>query len=157
MEKSGKLWVKGVRAMLLGEYEHTIDAKGRIAMPAKLREALGAHFMITKGLDGCLFVYDAAEWQKLEQKLSALPMSRKTARDFTRFLFGGACEAECDKQGRVLLPNNLRRHASLTKDAVIVGVGNHAEIWDAARWQQYNEESAEDVNELAEQLADLGI
>lgn len=143
--------------MLLGEYEHTIDAKGRIAMPAKLREALGTRFMITKGLDGCLFVYDEEEWQLLEQKLAALPMSRKTARDFTRFLFGGAFEAECDRQGRVLLPPNLRRYAQLVKDAVIVGVGNHAEIWDAAKWQQYNEESAEDVGELAEQLADLGI
>lgn len=143
--------------MLLGEYEHSIDTKGRIAVPAKLRESLGTCFMITKGLDGCLFVYDMEQWQLLENKLAALPMSRKTARDFTRFLFGGACEAECDKQGRVLLPVNLRRYANLDKDAVIVGVGSRAEIWDAAKWQQYNEESAEDVSELAEQLADLGI
>ena len=143
--------------MLLGEYEHSIDTKGRMAMPAKLREGLGAKFIITKGLDGCLFVYAMDEWQRVEQKLASLPMSRKTARDFTRFLFGGACEAECDKQGRVLLPANLRRYAALERDAVIVGVGSRAEIWDAAKWQQYNEESAEDVNELAEQLADLGI
>ena len=143
--------------MLLGEYEHSIDTKGRMAMPAKLREGLGAKFIITKGLDGCLFVYSMDEWQRVEQKLAALPMSRKTARDFTRFLFGGACEAECDKQGRVLLPANLRRYAALEREAVIVGVGSRAEIWDAAKWQQYNEESAEDVNELAEQLADLGI
>ena len=143
--------------MLLGEYEHSIDTKGRIAMPAKLREGLGAKFIITKGLDGCLFVYAMDEWQRVEQKLASLPMSRKTARDFTRFLFGGACEAECDKQGRVLLPANLRRYAALERDAVIVGVGSRAEIWDTAKWQQYNEESAEDVNELAEQLADLGI
>lgn len=143
--------------MLLGEYEHSIDTKGRIAMPAKLREGLGGKFIITKGLDGCLFVYAMDEWQRVEQKLASLPMSRKTARDFTRFLFGGACEGECDKQGRVLLPANLRRYAGLERDAVIVGVGSRAEIWDAAKWQQYNEESAEDVNELAEQLADLGI
>ena len=126
-------------------------------MPAKLREGLGGKFIITKGLDGCLFVYAMDEWQRVEQKLASLPMSRKTARDFTRFLFGGACEGECDKQGRVLLPANLRRYAGLERDAVIVGVGSRAEIWDAAKWQQYNEESAEDVNELAEQLADLGI
>lgn len=143
--------------MLLGEYEHSIDTKGRIAMPAKLREGLGGKFIITKGLDGCLFVYAMNEWQRVEQKLASLPMSRKTARDFTRFLFGGACEGECDKQGRVLLPASLRRYAGLERDAVIVGVGSRAEIWDAAKWQQYNEESAEDVNELAEQLADLGI
>lgn len=143
--------------MLLGEYEHSIDTKGRIAMPAKLREGLGGKFIITKGLDGCLFVYAMDEWQRVEQKLASLPMSRKTARDFTRFLFGGACEGECDKQGRVLLPASLRRYAGLERDAVIVGVGSRAEIWDVAKWQQYNEESAEDVNELAEQLADLGI
>ena len=143
--------------MLLGEYEHSIDTKGRIAMPAKLREGLGGKFIITKGLDGCLFVYAMDEWQRVEQKLASLPMSRKTARDFTRFLFGGACEGECDKQGRVLLPASLRRYAGLEREAVIVGVGSRTEIWDAAKWQQYNEESAEDVNELAEQLADLGI
>lgn len=143
--------------MLLGEYEHSIDTKGRIAMPAKLREGLGGKFIITKGLDGCLFVYAMDEWQRVEQKLASLPMSRKTARDFTRFLFGGACDGECDKQGRVLLPASLRRYAGLERDAVIVGVGSRAEIWDAAKWQQYNEESAEDVNELAEQLADFGI
>ena len=143
--------------MLLGEYEHTLDIKGRLAMPAKLREAWGNKFIITKGLDGCLFVYDMEEWHKVEAKLAALPMSRKTARDFTRFLFGGVCEGECDKQGRVLLPDNLRRNAGLEKDAVIVGVGSRAEIWDAQRWAAYNEESSEDVNELAEQLADLGI
>lgn len=143
--------------MLLGEYEHSIDTKGRIAMPAKLREGLGGKFIITKGLDGCLFVYAMDEWQRVEQKLASLPMSRKTARDFTRFLLGGACEGECDKQGRVLLPASLRRYAGLEREAVIVGVGSRAEIWDAAKWQQYNEESAEDVNELAEQLADLGI
>lgn len=143
--------------MLLGEYEHSIDTKGRIAMPVKLREGLGGKFIITKGLDGCLFVYAMDEWQRVEQKLASLPMSRRTARDFTRFLFGGACEGECDKQGRVLLPASLRRYAGLERDAVIVGVGSRAEIWDAAKWQQYNEESAEDVNELAEQLADLGI
>lgn len=143
--------------MLLGEYEHTLDPKGRLAMPAKLRESLGSKFIITKGLDGCLFIYDMQQWQLLENKLSSLPMSRKTARDFTRFLFGGACEGECDKQGRVLIPANLRSHAGLEKNVVIIGVGTRAEIWDAAKWNEYNEESSEDVNDLAEQLADLGI
>ena len=100
--------------MLLGEYEHTLDIKGRLAMPAKLRESLGSKFIITKGLDGCLFVYDMEEWHKVEAKLAALPMSRKTARDFTRFLFGGACEGECDKQGRVLLPVNSVSYTHLT-------------------------------------------
>lgn len=143
--------------MLLGEYEHTIDTKGRLAMPAKLREALGNKFIITKGLDGCLFVYDMEQWQLLEAKLASLPMSRKTARDFTRFLFGGACESECDKQGRILIPANLRQHAGLEKNVTVVGVGARAEIWDTTKWLEYNEASSEDVNDLAEQLADLGI
>lgn len=143
--------------MLLGEYEHSIDPKGRLAMPAKLREGLGEHFIITKGLDGCLFVYDMDQWHLLEEKLSKLPMSRKDARSITRFLFGGACEGECDKQGRVMVPANLRAHAGLEKDVIVIGVGSRAEIWDAQRWTEYNEANADDVNELAEQLADLGI
>ena len=160
MEKSGikcQKVGKGGGKMLLGEYEHTLDPKGRLAMPAKLRENLGTNFIITKGLDGCLFVYDMEQWRLMENKLASLPVSMKKVRDFTRFLFGGACEAECDKQGRVLLPLSLRRHAHLEKDAVIVGVGNRAEIWDAQTWNNYNAACADDVNELAEQLADLGI
>lgn len=157
---NGEKWYKVVKEgepMLLGEYEHTIDTKGRLAMPAKLREALGSKFIITKGLDGCLFVYDMEQWQLLETKLASLPMSRKTARDFTRFLFGGACESECDKQGRILIPANLRQHAGLEKNITVVGVGARAEIWDTQKWLAYNEASSEDVNDLAEQLADLGI
>ena len=142
--------------MLMGEFQHNLDAKGRLFMPVKLREALGTKFVLTKGLDGCLFVYDLEQWRLLEAKLNSLPMTRKGARDFNRFFFGGA-EGECDKQGRVLLPVNLREFAGLDKNAVIVGVGNRAEIWDAERWNAYNEENAEDVGELAEQLADLDL
>lgn len=143
--------------MLMGEFQHNLDAKGRLFMPVKLREALGTKFVLTKGLDGCLFVYDLEQWRLLEAKLNSLPMTRKGARDFNRFFFGGAAESECDKQGRVLLPVNLREFAGLDKNAAIVGVGNRAEIWDAERWNAYNEENAEDVGELAEQLADLDL
>ncbi len=144
--------------MLLSEYKHTLDTKGRMAMPAKLREELGKRFVIAKGLDGCLFVYNMEQWQLLNTKLANLPqLSRKTARDFTRVFLAGACEGECDKQGRVLIPPNLRRHANLEKEAIIIGVGNRAEIWDAQKWNEYSKNIAEDVNELAEQLADLGI
>ena len=143
--------------MLMGEFQHNLDAKGRLFMPVKLREALGTKFVLTKGLDGCLFVYDLEQWRLLEAKLNSLPMTRKGARDFNRFFFGGAAEGEGDKQGRVLLPVNLREFAGLDKNAVIVGVGNRAEIWDAERWNAYNEENAEDVGELAEQLADLDL
>ena len=143
--------------MLMGEFQHNLDAKGRLFMPVKLREALGTKFVLTKGLDGCLFVYDLEQWRLLEAKLNSLPMTRKGARDFNRFFFGGGGAGECDKQGRVLLPVNLREFAGLDKNAVIVGVGNRAEIWDAERWNAYNEENAEDVGELAEQLADLDL
>ena len=143
--------------MLMGEFQHNLDAKGCLFMPVKLREALGTKFVLTKGLDGCLFVYDLEQWRLLEAKLNSLPMTRKGARDFNRFFFGGAAEGEYDKQGRVLLPVNLREFAGLDKNAVIVGVGNRAEIWDAERWNAYNEENAEDVGELAEQLADLDL
>lgn len=140
--------------MLMGEYQHTIDDKGRLFMPARLREELGQHFYISKGLDGCLFVYDEEQWQQFEAKLNALPMSMKGARDFKRFFFSGATEGCCDKQGRISLPLNLREHAALAKDVVIVGVGNRAEIWAKERWQAY---SLDSVEGMAEQLVDLGI
>lgn len=143
--------------MLLGEYEHSLDGKGRLAMPARLREELGGSFIVTKGLDGCLYVYPQEQWQKECAKLAALPTSKKAARDYARFFFSSANECECDKQGRVLLPLSLRRHAGLEKDAVVVGAGSRAEIWDAARWQTYNDACAADVNAIAEELADLGI
>ncbi len=143
--------------MLMGEFTHAIDTKGRLFMPAKLRESLGGSFIISKGLDGCLFVYAKDEWHKLELKLNALPMTNKNARNFSRFFFSGAAEVECDKQGRVLLPANLREFAGLDKNAVIVGVGSRAEVWDAERWQQYNEENAEDADAVAAQLADMDI
>lgn len=143
--------------MLMGEFTHAIDTKGRLFMPAKLRESLGGSFIISKGLDGCLFVYAKDEWHKLELKLNALPMTNKNARNFSRFFFSGAAEVECDKQGRVLLPANLREFAGLDKNAVIVGVGSRAEVWDAERWQQYNEENADDADAVAAQLADMDI
>lgn len=143
--------------MLMGEYQHTIDAKGRLFMPAKLREDLGGTFILSQGLDGCLFVYDMKEWGKLVAKLNGLPMTNKNARMLSRFFFSGAAEVECDKQGRILLPATLRSFAGLDKNAVIVGVGSRAEIWDAARWQAYNEENAESAESVAAQLADMDM
>lgn len=144
--------------MLLGEYEHSLDPKGRVAVPARLRDELGPCFMITKGLDGCLFLYSMEQWKLLEAKVAGLPMTNKAARDFTRFLFGGACEAQCDKQGRVLLPANLRTFAGLSCNVMIIGVGTRAELWDREKWLQYNAEKDENyLNQLAEELDDLGI
>lgn len=121
-----------------GAYKHNIDAKGRLIVPARLREELGERFVVTRGLDNCLALYPAAEWRSLEDKLCALPMSR--ARDLQRFFLSAAYDAELDAQGRVLLPAGLREYAGLSKDVTIVGTAGHAEIWDTARWTAYNEQ-----------------
>lgn len=118
--------------MLIGEYAHTIDAKGRVFIPARLREDLGEHFILSKGLDNCLFVYSEAEWGALEARIRALPLSK--ARQLQRFFFSGASDVEADKQGRIVLPQNLRAYAGLERDATIIGASTRVEIWDAARW-----------------------
>lgn len=120
--------------MLIGEYAHTLDAKGRVNVPSKMRDHLGEHFILTKGLDGCLFVYAMEEWACLEDKIKALPMSK--ARTLQRFLFSGAVDVELDKQGRIVIPTNLRDYAGLTKDIMIIGASTRAEIWDKDQWQQ---------------------
>ena len=137
--------------MLIGEFRHNIDAKGRISFPARLREALGPSFVITKGLDNCLAVYRLEDWKTLEEKTRALPLSR--SRQIQRFLFAGAVLAEPDKQGRVLIPQNLREHAGLTDEVTTVGVSNRVEIWDSARWDALNAElTSESVAETMEEL-----
>ena len=123
--------------MLTGQYSHSLDAKGRVNFPARLREELGERFVITRGLDSCLFVYSLEEWQLLADKLHQLPISKSAA--LSRFFFAGAAEVEPDKQGRVLLPAHLREYAGLERDVVIAGVSNRAEIWDSARWEQQNQ------------------
>lgn len=109
--------------MFVGEYSHSLDSKGRLIIPSRFREALGDTFMVTKGLDGCLSIYDMEGWKNLESKLQALPLTNANARKFTRFMLGGAIECEVDKQGRILIPANLREFAHLTKDVALVGVG----------------------------------
>ena len=154
MKSGGK---EGEQEMLMGEFQHSIDAKGRLFMPAKLRDTLGTHFVITKGLDKCLFVYSDEEWEKLQGKFANSPMSKQSVRQVARFFFGGATDAEPDKQGRVLLPQNLRIYAELDKNVVIVGVGTRAEIWDVDAWNDYNAKVSKDVTDIVEQLVDLGI
>ena len=119
--------------MFIGEYQHTIDPKGRVILPAKFREELGEKFVVTKGLDNCLFVYPNEEWKNLEQKLRTLPLTSKEARAFIRFFFAGAAECEVDKQGRILIPSNLREHAKLDKELVIIGVSTRVEIQSGPR------------------------
>lgn len=122
--------------MLIGEYQHNIDPKGRVIVPSKFREDLGERFYITKGLDGCLFVLSPAGWDKLQEKVGTMPVSK--ARGLQRFFFSGAAEAEPDKQGRILIPQNLRDYAGLTKDVTFIGASSRAEIWDSARWNEFN-------------------
>ena len=141
--------------MLIGEYEHTIDAKGRLSMPAKLRRDMGEAFIVTKGLDGCLFAFSSDEWMNFETKLKALPLSDKNARNFVRFFLAGATECEIDKQGRFLIPSNLRDAAGLQKEAVIIGVGTRLEIWNKETWASKDKEISAD--EIAENMTMLGI
>lgn len=143
--------------MFIGEYQHTLDNKGRVIIPSKLRDDLGENFIITKGLDNCLFVYPESEWKILEEKLKKLPMTNRDARAFVRFFFSGATECTLDKQGRVLLPANLRKHSKLIKDAVIIGVSTRLEIWSKEEWDNYNDDDSLSYDNIAEKMAELGI
>jgi len=139
----------------MGEYNHSIDAKGRVIIPSKFREKLGDRFIVTKGLDGCLWVFPTSEWESFTEKLTSLPVARKDARNFTRFFMAGATEAETDKMGRILLPQVLRDYAKLEKDAVLIGTGTRVEIWNAQTWSDIS--SFDNVDELAEQMGEWGF
>ena len=141
--------------MLIGEYIHQLDAKGRLIMPSKIKADIGEKFILSKGLDGCLFAYSQEEWLKFEEKLKTLPLSDVNARSFVRFFLSGATECEIDKQGRFLIPSNLRESAKLEKEVVIIGVGTRLEIWDKVTWQKIDENIK--VDEIASNMANLGI
>lgn len=143
--------------MLIGEYEHSLDSKGRLIMPSKLRESMGEKFVITKGLDGCLFGFSENEWKIFEEKLKALPITQKNARNFVRFFLSGAVECEIDKQGRFLISSNLREVAELEKEVVIIGVGTRIEIWNKNKWTEYNNIENNSADEIAENMDMLGI
>lgn len=141
----------------MGEYEHNLDAKGRVIVPAKFREGLGEKFVITRGLDKCLFAYPLSEWKILEEKLKKLPLTKKDARAFTRFFFSGAVECEIDKQGRVNLPQPLRTYSQLEKECVIIGVSERIELWSKELWDNYFLDSEESFSDIAENLLDFDI
>ena len=143
--------------MFIGEYNHTIDSKGRLIVPAKFRERLGEEFVVTKGLDGCLFVYPMDEWTVFTDKLKELPLAKKDARQFSRFFLAGAASCEVDKQGRILIPSVLREFAGLDKDAVLVGVSSRIEIWSKPKWEEISDVDVEDMDNIAEHMEDLGI
>lgn len=141
----------------MGEFHHALDPKGRIFVPAKFRETLGDRCVVTRGLDQCLFVYTTDEWSAMEEKLRKLPMTQSDARAFVRFFFSGAVDVELDKQGRIMLPGNLREYAGLTKEAVVVGVSSRFEIWSKDVWERYMESAAQSFEAIAEKIVDLGI
>ena len=143
--------------MLIGEYEHSLDVKGRLIMPAKIREDMGEKFIVTKGLDGCLFGFSQKEWANFEEKLKTLPLTNKNARDFVRFFLSGATECEIDKQGRFLIASNLREYANMEKDVVIIGVGTRLEIWNKEKWKSYNSDENISADAIAENMTMLGI
>lgn len=139
--------------MLIGEFQHTIDSKGRVIVPARFREDLGDYFYVTKGLDGCLFVLSPEEWSRLQEKVSAMPISK--ARGLQRFFFSGAVEAQPDRQGRILLPQTLRNYAGLVKDVTFIGASNRAEIWNTDSWITFNSTLTQDNIAEAMDLLEL--
>ncbi|WP_434309330.1 division/cell wall cluster transcriptional repressor MraZ [Hominifimenecus sp. rT4P-3] len=141
--------------MFMGEYSHTIDAKGRLIIPSRFRDELGDTFVVTKGLDGCLFAYTNEEWKHFEEKLQAIPVSNQKGRRFARYFLAGATLCEVDKQGRILIPANLRAAAGLEKDVVLAGVGDRVEIWDKNNWAEAN--TYDDMDEIAANMEGLGI
>ena len=143
--------------MFMGEYSHTIDTKGRLIIPSKFREELGETFVVTKGLDGCLFVFSDEEWKAFEIKLKSLPLTNKNARQFARFFVAGATPCELDNQGRILLPATLREFAGLEKDVVLTGMLNRIEIWSKEKWNENNSLDDVAMDEIAEQMTDLGF
>ena len=142
--------------MFIGEYQHSLDSKNRIIVPSKIREGLGDRFIISKGLDGCLYAYPIDEWKKFEEKLRNLPLTNKDARAFVRFFVAGATEVETDKQGRGLIQTNLREYASIEKEIVTIGALNKIEIWSKEKWESYNESDI-DFDSIADKMGDLGI
>lgn len=148
---SGEKW--GI-IMLMGEFHHTIDEKGRIIIPSKFREELGNNFIITRGLEECLFVYSMENWNKITSKLNSLPFTKRDARSFTRFFLSGATAAEFDKQGRINITSPLVSYAELKKECVIIGVGDRLEIWSSEKWNNFYEENKENLSNIAENIFD---
>jgi len=143
--------------MLIGEYNHTLDNKKRVAVPAKLRKDLGEKVVLISGEDNCLFVYPMSEWQKLTEKLSLLPQGKKETRDYLRHTFSAAVEVELDHLGRILVPDYLKEKAGLKQRVVVAGVYNRLEIWDAGRWTNYKAETEKNTDMIAEKLGEMGL
>ena len=143
--------------MFIGEYYHSLDEKGRIAIPIKFRKALEQGAVVTRGLDECLFLYPMKEWETQAVKIAQLPISRADSRAFNRHMLSGAMHIEIDKQGRVIIPDYLRKFAGISKKAVVAGLYNRIEIWDAVKWEEYKRKTESETNAIAERMGELGI
>ncbi|MFA5386236.1 MAG: division/cell wall cluster transcriptional repressor MraZ [Candidatus Paceibacterota bacterium] len=143
--------------MFIGEYQHNLDVKGRVAIPAKFRAKLTEGAIITRGLDRCLFVFTRKEWEVLAQKLVALPLAQSNSRAFVRLMLAGAIDVEIDSQGRILISDYLRKYADLKKKIVFAGLYNRIEIWDTDVWKEYKRKTENESEEIAEKLSELGI
>ena len=143
--------------MFIGEYQHTIDIKGRMAVPVKFRQQLAKGAVVTKGLDSCLFLYPKTEWQKLAPRLAALPIAQANARAFARLMLAGAMEVEIDRQGRTLVPEYLRQYAGMKKKVIVAGLYDRLEIWDETAWNKYKAGTENKSNDIAEALGGLGV
>lgn len=143
--------------MFIGEYQHSLDEKGRLAVPVKFRKDLSKGAVVTKGLDNCLYVYTNKEWEQLAKKLAALPISKANTRAFSRLMLAGAMDVSLDKQGRVILPEYLREYAQLSKRVIVTGLYNHLEIWDEEQWTKYKLSTEKDSSSIAEALEGLDV
>ena len=143
--------------MLLGEYKHNLDIKGRMAIPAKFREELSSGAIVTRGLDNCLFLFAPKSWEVLVSKITALPLSQANSRAFARLMLAGAADIEIDRQGRILIPDYLRKYANLDKEVIVAGLVSRAEIWSALRWDEYKKKTEGASDEIAERLGEIGI
>ncbi len=143
--------------MLIGEFKHNLDQKGRVSIPAKFRQKFAEGLILTRGIDQCIWGFSKSEWEKVVNRITNLPLSQSSARAFARLMLSGAFETEIDNQGRVLIPEILRKYANLEKKTVIVGMYNRIEIWDEKKWEEYKKQTEENSEEIAERLSDLGI
>lgn len=143
--------------MFIGEYKHSIDSKGRLAIPVKFRSKIKAGSVVTRGLDNCLFLYTKEEWEKLAEKLATLPLGQSKTRAFARLMLAGAMDVCSDKQGRIILPDYLRKFAKMKKKVIIAGLYSRLEIWDEAQWEKYKTATEKQTDKIAEQLGELGV
>jgi transcriptional regulator MraZ len=144
-------------AMFIGEYNHSVDAKKRLALPSKFRKELGKNVVVTRGLDKCLFVYPMKAWKELAEKLGTMPIGEAGTRSFVRLMLAGATDVNADSQGRILLPEYLKEYADLKKEVVVAGLFNRLEIWDECKWREYKKKAESNSDDIAENLGKLGI